>query len=122
MAFSYTISDRSSYYNEPVIATFNKAPSSPEPIDPLVTATSSDTVPPSVQLKSHSSPAPVRHNTAPILRHIAPAIVAPFMKADGLVHRGIFRIITCTNNGRSFSSSVLGWNGKSCSGRIEVPR
>jgi hypothetical protein len=31
----------------------------------------------------------IRHNTAPIHHHIAPAIAAPFMQADGLIHRGI---------------------------------
>jgi hypothetical protein len=79
---------RNSYRNEPVSATFTKVSSSPEPIDPLVTTNTPDTVSTSSQLKSHSSPALVRHNTNPIQHHIAPAIAAPFMKADGLVHRG----------------------------------
>ena len=39
-------------------------------------------------LKSNSAPAIIRHNTNPIHHHIAPAIGAPFMKADGLIHRG----------------------------------
>ena len=30
----------------------------------------------------------IRHNSAPIHHHIAPALGAPFMKAEGLVHRG----------------------------------
>lgn len=31
----------------------------------------------------------IRQNSAPIHHHIAPALAAPFMKAQGLVHRGI---------------------------------
>jgi hypothetical protein len=30
----------------------------------------------------------IRHNSAPIHHHIAPVLGAPFMKSDGLVHRG----------------------------------
>ena len=30
----------------------------------------------------------IRHNSAPIHHHIAPALGAPFMKAEGLMHRG----------------------------------
>jgi len=40
------------------------------------------------QLKSHSTPAVIKHSSNPIHHHIAPAFGAPFMKADGLVHRG----------------------------------
>lgn len=40
------------------------------------------------QIKSHSTPATVKNSSNPIHHHIAPAFVAPFMKADGLVNRG----------------------------------
>jgi hypothetical protein len=40
------------------------------------------------QSKADTIPATVRYSASLIHRHIAPAIAAPFMKADGLVHRG----------------------------------
>jgi hypothetical protein len=39
--------------------------------------------------KSNLEPATIRANTMPIHHHIAPAIGTPFMRADGLVHRGL---------------------------------
>jgi hypothetical protein len=62
---------------------------SPEPINPAEGETGgySDSI--HEQLKSYSTPATVKHSSNPIHHHIAPAFGAPFMKADGLVHRGI---------------------------------
>ena len=39
--------------------------------------------------KSDPLPSKVRHSSNPIHYHIAPALGAPFMKADGLIHRGM---------------------------------
>jgi hypothetical protein len=35
------------------------------------------------------SPSAIRRASAPIHHHIAPALGAPFMRAEGLVHRGM---------------------------------
>jgi hypothetical protein len=40
------------------------------------------------KVKSNSAPVSIRPNSAPIHHHIAPAIGAAFMRADGLIHRG----------------------------------
>lgn len=40
------------------------------------------------KVKSNSEPVAIRPASAPIHHHIAPAIGAAFMRADGLIHRG----------------------------------
>jgi hypothetical protein len=40
------------------------------------------------KVKSNPAPVAIRPTSAPIHHHIAPAIGAPFMRADGLIHRG----------------------------------
>lgn len=67
---------------------------SPEPMDPENHGYSNmATVQESPGGHSRSEPLlteSIRHNSAPILHHIAPALGAPFMRAQGLVHRGTF--------------------------------
>src|SRR5271168_4557644 len=83
---------RTSYRSEssiPAAAAETRLRESPEPINPVEGETGGYSHPLHEQLKSHSTPATVKHSSNPIHHHIAPAFGAPFMKADGLVHRGI---------------------------------
>ena len=85
---------RTSYRSESSIpASFAAAETrlreSPEPINPAEGETGGYSHAIHEQLKSHSTTTTVKHNSNPIHHHIAPAFGAPFMKADGLVHRGI---------------------------------
>jgi len=66
---------------------------SPEPINPAEGGYAHP-VHQQQQLKSHCTPASVKNSSNPIHHHIAPAFGAPFMKADGLVHRGI--LVSCS--------------------------
>jgi hypothetical protein len=113
---------RTSYRSESSIpATFaataeTRLRESPEPINPAEEETGGYSHGIHEQLNSYSTPATVKHNSNPIHHHIAPAFGAPFMKAEGLVHRGIpdptfwLLVVDC----RAFGSSVYGWDGKSC--------
>ena len=65
---------------------------SPEPMDPerhgYAAAAGTET------MQGHRSggpvsPSAIRRASAPIHHHIAPALGAPFMRAEGLVHRGL---------------------------------
>ena len=64
----------------------------------------------------------IRHNSAPIHHHIAPALGAPFMSSEGLVHRGMKDSLlkAAWIDGRTFGASVSGWDGKSCACAVEV--
>lgn len=61
--------------------------------------------------KPHAEPQPaaIRGTTSPIHHHIAPALAAPFMNAEGLVHRGRDRLVYTEELGlmsRSFGPSL----------------
>jgi hypothetical protein len=73
--------------------TASPLPSSPRSEEPnfeysYSTATEKSTSEELLLQRVRTEPAEIRLGTAPIHHHIAPAIGAPFMKADGLVHRG----------------------------------
>ena len=67
---------------------------SPEPMDPerhgyAAAAAGTETMQGHGRGGGPVSPSAIRRASAPIHHHIAPALGAPFMKAEGLVHRGL---------------------------------
>lgn len=115
---------RSKHRNEAIVPP-EKLRTSPEPMDgenPSVATVKGQLERPTSAQASKSDPLPakIRHSSTPIHHHIAPALGAPFIRADGLIHRGITRFMINTNS-RAFGTSVFRWNGESCSCAIEVP-
>jgi hypothetical protein len=86
---------RSKHRNDAVLPP-EKLRTSPEPMDgenPSAVPVNGQLERPTSVHESKSDPLPskIRHSSAPIHHHIAPALGAPFVRADGLIHRGSLR-------------------------------
>jgi hypothetical protein len=86
---------RSRHRNEGVVP-HERLRTSPEPMDaenPSAAAVNGHLERPLSAHEHHSKSGPlpsvVRHSSTPIHHQIAPALGTPFMRADGLVHRGM---------------------------------